>query len=217
MDCCNQEFDDLDEYVLSIRKPPQYDYNDTYFVMMNEKDYITFHVAIKIPKLRAPCEILGKITITAQGLSGKHEVYLSTDAKIPIIYCPKMLMINDIGMEIIPFTLKSLKKQDFKLPVKATPNANLNLSCEFEFLEDEKENQLFCFQVTPNVINFNAFMPQTLGIIARATNKFTMAGFMKMKDIRKILIARIKNSSMIFSFPIIFKTNTVKSSVIEGM
>lgn len=104
VDCCNQEFDELDEYVLSIRKPPQYDYNDTYFVMMNEKDYITFHVAIKVPKLKQACEILGKITITAQGLAGKYEVYLSSDAKIPLIYCPKMLMVHEIGMEVVPFT-----------------------------------------------------------------------------------------------------------------
>lgn len=104
VDCCNQEFDELDEYVLSIRKPPQYDYNDTYFVMMNEKDYITFHVAIKVPKLKQACEILGKITITAQGLLGKYEVYLSSDAKIPLIYCPKMLMVHEIGMEVVPFT-----------------------------------------------------------------------------------------------------------------
>jgi len=179
VDCCNSEFDELDEYVLSIRKPPQYDYNDTYFVMMNEKDYITFHVAIKVPKLKQPCEILGKITITAQGLIGKYEVYLSSDAKIPIIYCPKMLMVQDIGMEVVPFTLKSLKRQDFKLPVKAKSNINLNLSCEFEFLEDEKEDEPFAFSVQPTMINFNPFVPQTLGIIARATNKFVMSQFVE--------------------------------------
>jgi len=64
-------------------------------------------------------------------------------------------MINEIGMEVVPFTLKSLKRQDFKLPVKAKSNVNLNLSCEFEFLEDEKEDEPFSFQVSPNVINFN--------------------------------------------------------------
>ena len=178
---------------------------------------ITFHVAIKVPKLKNPCEILGKITITAQGLNGKYEVYLSSDAKIPIIYCPKVLMINEIGMEVVPFTLKSLKRQDFKLPVKAKSNVNLNLSCEFEFLEDEKEDEPFSFQVSPNVINFNPLVPQTLGIIARATNKFVMSQFCQLTEIRKVLVAKIKNSSMIFSFPILFRANHSKRALVDSV
>lgn len=75
--CSNKEFDDLDEYVFSIRKPPQYDYNDTYYVMMNEKDFITFHVAIKVPRIKQVKELVGQIKVTAENMEGAFNTKIS--------------------------------------------------------------------------------------------------------------------------------------------
>jgi hypothetical protein len=93
--CLNKEFDDLDEYVFSIRKPPQYDYNDTYFVMMNEKDFITFHVAIKVPKLKKVKELKGYIKVTAENLAGSFNTKISAFVRAYFFFRIKMLIKID--------------------------------------------------------------------------------------------------------------------------
>lgn len=82
VECYNEEYDDLEEYVYSIRKPPHFDYNDTYYVMMNEKDFITFLVAIKVPKIRERKALLGGITVSSDEFEGKFEIQLRADVRI---------------------------------------------------------------------------------------------------------------------------------------
>lgn len=83
VDCHNQEFDDLEEYVYSIRKPPQFDYNDTYYVIMNEKDFITFQVAIKVPKIRDMKTMHGEITISSEECEGSFSIRLEAEVTPP--------------------------------------------------------------------------------------------------------------------------------------
>lgn len=111
VDCLNKEFDDLEEYVYSIRKPPQFDYNDTYYVIMNEKDFITFQVAIKVPKIREKKAMLGNITISSEECEGEFNIRLRADTVVPIIYCPKVLFVRELGFKVVPFSLKFLRKK----------------------------------------------------------------------------------------------------------
>jgi hypothetical protein len=47
--CNNPEFEDHDEYVFSVRKTTNYDYNDKHVVLIPPYKNVQFKVALKVP------------------------------------------------------------------------------------------------------------------------------------------------------------------------
>lgn len=50
--CTNKEFEEHDEYVYSIRKTVNYDYNEKYAVLLPPGKTIFFKVALKVPNVQ---------------------------------------------------------------------------------------------------------------------------------------------------------------------
>ena len=66
--CNNPEFEDHDEYVFSVRKTINYDYNVKHIVLIPPYKNIPFKVALKVPNTGAKI-IRGAIFVSIQGLN----------------------------------------------------------------------------------------------------------------------------------------------------
>ena len=67
INCLSKEFDDLDEYVYSMRRPTTQDvfnYNDTFLILLAQKAISYYKLAIKVPNILEEKEILGNIEIS---------------------------------------------------------------------------------------------------------------------------------------------------------
>lgn len=67
INCLSKEFDDLDEYVYSMRRPTTQDvfnYNDTFLILLAQKAISYYKLAIKVPNIMEEKEILGNIEIS---------------------------------------------------------------------------------------------------------------------------------------------------------
>jgi hypothetical protein len=68
VNCLTKEFDELDEYVYSMRRPSQTDnfnYNDTFLILLTQKAISYYKLAIKVPAVKEEKEIIGSIEITS--------------------------------------------------------------------------------------------------------------------------------------------------------
>jgi hypothetical protein len=79
--CESQRFDDLDEYVFGLRKPPNFDFNDTFIIKMDPENRITLRCAVKIPNVKEEMPILGKIKLECPNLEGKLMMPVSADVQ----------------------------------------------------------------------------------------------------------------------------------------
>ena len=67
INCLSKEFDDLDEYVYSMRRPTTQDvfnYNDTFLILLAQKAISYYKLAIKVPNITEEKEIHGNIEIS---------------------------------------------------------------------------------------------------------------------------------------------------------
>ena len=67
INCLSKEFDDLDEYVYSMRRPTTQDvfnYNDTFLILLAQKAISYYKLAIKVPNILEEKDILGNIEIS---------------------------------------------------------------------------------------------------------------------------------------------------------
>lgn len=67
INCLSKEFDDLDEYVYSMRRPTTQDvfnYNDTFLILLAQKAISYYKLAIKVPNILEEKAILGNIEIS---------------------------------------------------------------------------------------------------------------------------------------------------------
>lgn len=118
-----------------------------------------------------------------------------------------MLYVKDLQRDVIIFNLKYVRKQDFRFPLKVSCPKGHKFTCEVEIIEEQNENDMFIFKVMPGVIGLSDTngASQNFSVITRATEKFDEIGMKGMRDIRKVMILKIANSSLIFSFPMLFK------------
>lgn len=79
--CESQRFDDLDEYVFGLRKPPNFDFNDTFIIKMDPENKITLRCAVKIPNVKEEMPILGKIKMECPNLEGKIVIPVSASVQ----------------------------------------------------------------------------------------------------------------------------------------
>lgn len=61
--CSNEELDDHDEYVYSVRKTVGYEYNEKFVVLIPPNKSQTFKIALKVPNLEKECEIHGYTSV----------------------------------------------------------------------------------------------------------------------------------------------------------
>lgn len=134
-------------------------------------------------------------------------VCLKSKNTVPQIECPKMLYLEEVRREVIIFNLKFARKQEFRFPLKVACPKGHKFTCEVEIIEDQSEEDMFTFKVQQSMIGLSDTngASQTFSLVARATEKFDELGIAGMRDFRKVMIIKIANSSLIFSFPMLFR------------
>lgn len=204
--CHNKEFDDHDEYVFSVRKTVNYDYNEKFALILQPHKTHLFKIALKVPNVKQPNALKGSVVISVQGIDSHITIPISATVEIPSLICTKELFNIEQGLQVIKLAVKKGKKPDCKIPFKNC--SNINLALEAEWLQDE----------TPCPYNFLIHPPQ---LSVTAKNMFIMTLLMKQSapqgdplgepsvdknmSIHKVLLLKIKNSNIIFSFPVIIE------------
>lgn len=197
--CHNSELDDHDEYIYSIRKLNVYDYNEKITGIIPPNNTLKYKIALKVPNLKNMCNLKGSVIISVQGIESTINIPITSFVEIPEIFCPKEIFDRENICSVIKFALKKGKKQDCKIPFKN--NSEMNLTLEFEFLEPENKKNGYDLINYPNIINIAA---NGIGILNVILKPILNSSQNDHTDnlIRRILLGKIKNSSMIYYFPL---------------
>lgn len=113
--CLNETFNELDEYVFSMRRTGGYEYNDNFLIVQAPWVKSMYKVAIKIPCVHNNEKINGLLEITSQNHPDKIEIPLNTNITIPKLVSERMMLDQEIGCYHMKFGLKNPKRQDFKI------------------------------------------------------------------------------------------------------
>jgi len=200
VDCENSEFKNTKQYVYSIRRSHLFDFNDKHFLMMTPRSSASFHVTLKAPEVSKACRIRGKMDISIQNIPGRLGVKLESDLVVPKLICPKSLYHTALKCNIVNFAVNKEGKSEFKLPLIF--QGNQPVSVEFSFLQNPNESvqdssSFYCCAY-PEVMTISQGETNTISIIAkRKTNVRRL--------IKKVLVARITDTSLIYSFLLTFE------------
>ena len=108
--CTNKEFLDHDEYVYSVRKASNYDYNEKYFILLPPNSTIHLKVALKVPNYYKKLELTGLIDISIKHMDGRIELPVTSFNHVPRIICIKELYSDQFGFKVIRLAHKHGKK-----------------------------------------------------------------------------------------------------------
>ena len=200
VNCLSEEFEDLDEYVYSMRRPTPnevFNYNDTFLIILAQKAISYYKLAIKVPNVKEEVKILGNIEIVSdETKESRIEVPISASVVLPKIKCEKMMRIKSLNMSVIKLFMKNPVRQDFRISLKNC--ASQVVFVEFSIVKNER---------TAGSLDFN-FYPAQISLQPFAPNNFVMSikvnrgeGEILDREIKFILIAKVRNSSAIFSYP----------------
>lgn len=198
--CLNDDLQDTEEYVYSIRRSHLYDYNDKHYLIMAPYSVAGFKLAMKVPSMRMNGRIIGNVSISVQGAMGSYIIDLNALVSVPKVFCPKELFFKGLDYKIVKLAIKEGKKQEFKIPIRNQGETPVTLELEFHEPESNREQKpLFDCLVHPNVItvapNSNALTSLLLKPV-----KSVRKDEEKPKSERKILVGRVKDSALIYSF-----------------
>ena len=194
--CHNSEFNDLDEYVYSVRSTERFEYYDEVHFKIKKNERAEFKVAVKIPPVKQSCSIEGTLSIR---LENTVPVFLPIASKceIPNVICLKLLEdTNGFSMIKIP------AKKNTRLPPVPFKNIS-NMNCFFELetiaIDDITER---AYNVTCQT-SINSMANSPFFVMLQLSANSAYDGPMPKTDtIRKVLVLKVRNSSLFFSFPI---------------
>ena len=89
--CTNDEFLEHDEYVYSVRKSNNYDYNEKYFVLLPPFSSIHLKVALKVPNYYKKVNLSGYVEASIKNIKGSIKIPIKSFNYIPKIVCSKQL------------------------------------------------------------------------------------------------------------------------------
>ena len=139
--CDNEEFLEHDEYVYSIRKAVNFEYNEKYFIMLAPKTEIDCKVALKVPNHYKRLKIAGHLDISVKNTPGSLNVPIQSYNHIPRVTCNKELFSVKHGFKLIRLAHKVNRRQEFKIPFKNTSHKPLTVECNFH---KDPSNKLMC-------------------------------------------------------------------------
>jgi len=205
VNCLNEELQNTDEYVYSVRRSHLYDYNDKHFLIMAPYSSASFKFALKAPNLKFSDKINGEVRISIQGLPGNYILPLDAGVSIPKIFCPKELRCNGLEYPVIKIAVKEGKKQDIKIPIRN--HGDVPVTLELDFYEPKVENKpkgqrcLFDCMVHPNTITIPANGQTLTNILIKPWKILSVVKDLeKQKPARKILLGRVRDSTLVYSF-----------------
>lgn len=202
VNCLTKEFDELDEYVYSMRRPSPNDvfnYNDTFLILLAQKAISYYKLAIKVPLYREEAEILGNIEISSTECPAKNIIIpIRSRIVLPNIKCEKLIHIKSLNMSLIKLFMKTPKRQDFRIALKNLSKAHC--VCEPSILKND---------ATANFMDFN-FYPAQLTLNTQISTNFMMSvkcalteSELANKEVKAVLVIKVRNSSAIFAYPMI--------------
>jgi len=197
--CHNSELDEHDEYIYSVRKLNIYDYNEKIVSVLPPHNSLKYKIALKVPNLKTGCDLNGSVIVSVQGLESNITIPIVSLVEIPDIFCPKEIFDKANTCSIIKFALKRGKKQDCKIPFKN--NSGYNVTMEFEFIEPQGKKNGYDLLTYPSTVNLGANGIGILNVILKPTLNAPQ-DTQNDNEIRRVLLAKIKNSSMIYYFPL---------------
>jgi hypothetical protein len=202
VNCLTKEFDELDEYVYSMRRYNQnedFNYNDTFLILLAQKAISYYRLAIKTPMHREEAEVLGNIEISSTECpSGPIIIPIRARIIQPNIKCEKLIRIKSLNMSVIKLFMKTPKRQDFRIALKNL--SQVNCVCEPMILKND---------ANANFIDFN-FYPAQLTLNTQISTNFMMSvkcalseSELTNKEVKAVLVVRMRNSSVVFAYPMI--------------
>lgn len=201
VNCLTKEFDELDEYVYSMRRPTNndsYNYNDTFLILLTCKSVSYYKVAIKVPNIKEEKEILGSIELVSNECQGSITIPIKAKIIVPSVKCEKMITLKSLGLPVVKLYMKTPKRQDFRINLKNM--CKLNLMAELFILKNEDELKNMEFNFYPASVNLPQNIPINFMMSAKCVGN---EADILNKEIHCVLIVKIKNSAAIFSYPIV--------------
>mmetsp|Transcript_25709 Transcript_25709/g.22723 ORF Transcript_25709/g.22723 Transcript_25709/m.22723 type:complete len:249 (-) Transcript_25709:82-828(-) len=197
IDCINEELQDTDEYVYSIRRSHAYDYNDKHYLIMAPYSSASFRLALKVPGMKFKEQIRGEAKVAIQGLDGNFVIPMSSCVTIPKVFCPRELYNKKYDCNIIKLAMKQGKKLENKVPFKNTGSVPLTIDFEFHKPPTKFNSKFECF-IYPTAIT----VPP--GGIAVANVMLKYVGGANPKDtkdlLKRVLIGKVRDSAITYSF-----------------
>jgi len=196
VNCLNEELDNSDEYVFSVRRTHLYDYNDKHYLIMAPYSSASFKFALKVPNMKIVGNIQGEVKVGIQGQDDFHHIDLQGSVTIPKVFCPKELACRGLDYKVVKLAIKEGKKQEMKIPIRNNGDVPVTLELEFYEPQDVQKKDKFDVMVHPNVITIN---PNSTAIANILVKPHKGATGLKEKPFRKILTARVRDSALVYS------------------
>ena len=210
VECINQEFAESDEYVFAIRRSQSTDYNDKHYLLMSPFSSATFKLAVKVPNTKMKDPIRGETIFMIKGLDDRITLHMETESVIPKIVSPKELYHSGLKCKVIKFAVKNYKKLEAKLPIKNLSKLSLTLDLEiFQSKESEDQEYLDCICAPQTItISPNAMSIVNLVLVPKLPDSMMsedIEGSLGIEKnlFKKILVAKCRDSSIIYSFVIL--------------
>jgi len=199
--CLDDDLQNTEEYVFSVRRSHLYDYNDKHFLIMAPFSCAGFRFALKVPNIRLKGQILGKVDISIQGISGSYTVDLKANVTVPQVFCPKELQCKGLDYKVTKLAIKEGKKQEFKVPIRN--NGEVPVTLELEFYDpqgnkEEAERPAYDCLVHPNAVTIAPNSNTLISLIVKPYK--TRKAAEKPKPVRKILVGKVRDTALIYSF-----------------
>jgi hypothetical protein len=196
IDCLNEELQDTDEYVYSIRRSHAYDYNDKHYLIMAPFSSASFRLALKVPSVKVNGDIRGQARITVQSVNGKHVIEMFSGVSIPKVFCPRELYYKPLKTNIIKVAIKQGKKLESKIPLKNMSDVQITLDLEFHKSKAIGNSKFDCF-IYPTSVT----IPPGGMTIVTLMLKYVGGGIKDNKDLlKRVLIGKARESALTYSF-----------------
>jgi len=200
VNCLNEELDNSDEYVFSVRRTHLYDYNDKHYLIMAPYSSASFKLALKVPNMKIIGNIQGEVKVCIQGQEDFHHIGLLGSVTIPKVFCPKELSCRGLNHKVIKLAIKESKKQEMKIPLRNNGDVPVTLELEFHEPQDQKKDK-FDVMVHPNVITINPNSVAIANILVKPHRGVTgLKEHYKQQPAKRILTARVRDSALVYSF-----------------
>ena len=143
-------------------------------------------------------EILGSIDLASNECQGTISIPIRAKIVVPAIKCEKMITLKSLGLPVVKLYMKTPKRQDFRINLKNM--CKLNLIAELFILKNENELRSVDFTFYPQNVNLPPNMPINFMMSAKCMGNESE---ILNKEIHCVMVVKIKNSSAIFSYPIV--------------
>lgn len=193
VECLTEGFDDLEEYVFTLRSSDSNNYHHRHRTLFVPYSRAYFKVALKVPNVKEQKEIKGKIILQIGNKgeipSAQLEIPLIVKAELPSLYCPKTLELSPFPC--LRLTAKKGRKTEYKIPLRNDSCFDMNFN--IEIISKDSDALLF-----PSG-NGGFLASNTSGVILVGVR-----GAIQTKKLisRKILVLKVKGSSLLISIPI---------------